>query len=139
MKRRQGTAKPVPVGLALGLCVSIVITLCGSAVTAWLVSAEKMEAEQIGYAAAAILILSAAAGTATARKAVKIKALPVCAMMAAGYYLILLAVTALFFGGEYQGMGITAICILFGSSAAFLLTRIKKGTGKSHRKISAYR
>jgi len=139
MKRRQGTAKPIPVGLALGLCVSAVITLCGSAITAYLVSAEKMDTEWIGYAALGILILASAAGAGAARKSVKVKALPVCAMMAGAYYLSLAAATALFFGGEYQGMGVTAICVLVGSGIAFLLTGIKKGTGKSRRKIGTYR
>ena len=46
MKRRQGTTKPLPVGFVLGLCTSLAITLCGSAIAAYLISTEQLETEQ---------------------------------------------------------------------------------------------
>ena len=35
-----------------------------------------------------------------------------CLAAGGGYYLCLLAITALFFGGQYQGVGVTALMVL---------------------------
>jgi hypothetical protein len=54
----------------------------------------------------------------------------------AGYYLTLLAMTALFFGGQYQGMGVTLGLVLAGAGTATLLSvKRKNSITKGYRKL----
>ena len=135
MRRKSGTAKSLPVGFALGFCCSLAVTLCASAITAYFIHTEKMDQTQIGYASIITLILAAAAGSMITKQAIKTKPLLACGGTALLYYIGLLGVTALFFGGQYQGMGTTAICILIGASITAILSGMKKSTAKTRKKI----
>ena len=53
----------------------------------------------------------------------------VCALAGLVYFLCLLAITALFFGGKFQAVAVTAVLILAGSGAA-VLAGINGGGGK---------
>ena len=116
-----GTAVPIPVGLALGAVVSLGITGMLSAISAWLILTGRLAENAVGYCAMVILLVSAAAGTATAIG--RIKRLRLQMGLAAGgiYYGCLLAAAALFFGGIYDGMGVTALMVLCGSGLVILL------------------
>ena len=134
-KKVTGKAASLPLGLAVGALVSILTTILICAVSAHLISTEAIAEEQIGYCSIAALICSTILGAVTAVRKIKHKRLVVCILSGAVYYLILLSVTALFFGGQYQGMGVTLIVILLGSLAALLITgREGKGRTPSKRK-----
>ena len=74
-----------------------------------------------GYCAMAILLLASAAGSAVAEGTIQRLRIQMCLAAGGGYYLCLLAVTALFFGGQYQGMGVTALMVLCGAVLVILL------------------
>lgn len=133
-----GTAVPIPVGLALGTLVSLGMTALLSAGAAWLILTGKLPEDAVGYCAMVILLASSAAGAATAIS--RIKRLRFQMGLASGgiYYGCLLAVTALFFGGIYDGMGVTALMVLCGSALVILLgpageNRAGCRKGKKHR------
>ena len=65
-----------------------------------------------------ILLTSAIIGSWIAMKKAKHKRIQISLLTGTGYYLSLLAVTALFFDGQYTAMGVTALLILGGSLAA---------------------
>ena len=113
-KKVTGTAMAMPVGLAVAAIISLTITLIGSAVVSYMVAAEKMGVESIGYAANAILAIAAMVGALSANSFIHKMRLQVCMLSGACYYVMLLAITALFFGGRYQGMLTTAIIIILG-------------------------
>lgn len=136
-KKVSGKAKPIAVGLAIGVLVSLVLTLIGAAVTANLVLSEKFPAESIGYAATVILLIAAAAGAWMAALSVKRRWIMVCLGTGGSYYLTLLAITALFFGGQYQAMGVTALLVLGGCGAVGLLGITKEK--KKGRRPKKYR
>ena len=120
-KKTTGTSASIPVGIGLGLVASMVITLACSGITAYLISAEKIGEHTIGYMVMLILALSAVIGTWIAVTAIKRLRLQISLLFAGCFYLVLLAMTALLFGGQYQGMGISAVIVLAGSMAiAFL-------------------
>lgn len=123
-----GTASTIPAGLALGALVSVGITAALSALAAWLILSGWIPEDSVGYCAMVILLLASAAGAAMA--IVRTKRLRFQMGIAAGgiYYAILLAVTALFFGGIYHGMGVTALMVLCGCGLVILL-----GPGKQNR------
>ena len=120
-RKVTGTASTIPAGLALAGVVSLGITAALSALTAWLILGETLPEGAAGYCAMGILVLSAAAGALTA--ICRTKRLRFQMGMAAGgiYFLSLLAITALFFGGIYDGAGVTALMILCGCGLVILL------------------
>ena len=116
-----GTASSIPAGLFQAALVSLAITAALSALAAWLVGSGTIPERAIGYCAMVILLLSAAAGALTAMG--RIRRLRFQVGLASGgiYFLCLLAATALFFGGIYDGIGVTALMILCGCGLVILL------------------
>ena len=136
-KKVTGRASAIPVGLAIGALISLVITFAGAATTAQMVAMEKIGEGSIGYAAMLIAAVAAAMGAWGAYSAIKRRRLQICMMSGAFYFGMLLAMTALFFGGRYQGMGVTALMILVGCGIVALFPT--KSSGKFKRKKRGYR
>ena len=119
--KRKGTTIGIPAGLGIGALISLLTTLAGAALVSYLVAAEKIGEGTIGVSAMIILAVAAAVGAWCAVCVVKRLRLQVCMMTGACYYLSLLALTALFFGGRYQGMGISALIVLGGCTLVALI------------------
>lgn len=111
-RKMKGTATAIPTGLAIGGLINLIVTMAGSAASAYLVLNQRIGDNGIGYATMVILFVSTVLGAWGAYSCIKKQRLQVCLLSAALYYLLLLAITALFFGGQYQGMGVTALVIL---------------------------
>lgn len=116
-----GTAVSIPVGLAIGTGVSLGITALLSALTAWLILGGKLSENSVGYCAMVILLASSAAGAATAIARIKRRRFQMGLAAGGIYFACLLAATALFFGGSYEGIGVTALMILCGCGLVILL------------------
>ena len=133
-KKRSGTALSIPAGLGVGLLVGLVVTVAGAAFTAWLIAAEKIGEGSTGYAAMVILALAAGLDALSAVYLIKKQRLQVSILAGVCYYLTLLGMTALFFGGQYQGMGVSAIIVLaICAVIAFLPTKSSLKIGKRKR------
>lgn len=134
-KKVTGKALSMPAGLGLGLAVSVVLTIVIAVVITYLLLGEKIPESAIGYGSMAILLLSSALGALIAAGTVKRRWMVVCLAAGGLYFLTLLGITAMFFGGQYQGMGVSALLILAGSGAVGLLgLRGERGVGKRHKK-----
>lgn len=131
-QKATGRAVSMPMGLLIGVSVSMGLTLAAAAILAKLLDSEKLAWENVGYGIEATLILAAFCGAMTACRKTKRQRLAVCGISALLYFGILLAITALFFGGQYQAVWLTAILILAGSGSAALLGL--RGDGKGRRK-----
>ena len=116
-----GTALPIPMGLALGALASLGMTVLLSAGSAWLILAGKLPEDAVGYCAMVILLMSSAAGAATAIGRIKRRRLQMGLASGGIYYGCLLAAAATLFGGIYDGMGVTALMVLCGSALVILL------------------
>ena len=114
-RKVTGKASSMPIGLLVGACVSMAFTLVLAILAAKLIHSEVLQENAIGYSTMVILLLSAMAGAAVAYRKIKRQKLVVCAASGLIYYGILLSMTALFFGGQYEGMGVTALMVLCGS------------------------
>ena len=136
-RKVTGRAWSVPAGIGMGVAVAMMITLTGALLTAWLIHWERIPQDAVGYCAMVILLMASAAGAYTAQWLVKRQRMVVCAVASAAYYGALLAVTALFFGGQYQGMGVTA-AVVFCGCAIIILLGLKEGRGHNP-KIKKYR
>lgn len=135
-KKVTGTASSMAVGLAIGTGISILLTVMAAAILAQMVLGETVSEPSIGYFAMGILLLASAVGSLVAAYCIKRRWMIVCLSVGALYYLTLLGCTALFFGGQYQGMGVTALVVLAGSGAVGLLgLRREKGHRRRSRKF----
>ncbi len=114
-------ASSMPAGLAVGGCVSLGTTLLLAAGLAKLVDMEILAWENIGYGIMLLLLLSSFLGAMTAFARIKRQRLLVCLVSGGIYLALLLSITALFFGGQYEAVGVTALLVLGGSGAAALL------------------
>lgn len=119
--------------LALGAVVSMVVTFIGAAICAAMVSSEMISEGSMGYCAMVILFLSAVAGAVAATMKVQEKRLYISIITGLVYTLILLAITALFFDGQYQGIGVTLIVVLSGCILVVLLDQSRGKGVKSRR------
>ena len=138
-RKVTGTVKTIPVGILIGMSVCLAVTLTGAALMAYFISKENIAMESIGVGSMIILMLASVLGCLTAVKLTRHRRLLVCVITAAGYYLMLLAITAMFFGGEYTGMGVTALTVIGGAALVVVMGLIGKGQGKTRHKIPAYR
>lgn len=132
-KKVTGKASSIPGGLASGGIVSIAITVAGAMGAAWLIGNEKLQENQIGYCSMFILLASSFLGAKTAAAKIKHRILYMSILSGVIYYAVLLAITAIFFGGQYQAMGVTGLLVLAGSACGALISpKGKRGGRKQH-------
>lgn len=136
-KKVTGRAFAIPVGLGIGALISLLVTLAGAAFLSYLITAELMGEGTIGFASMIIMGIATVVGALGAVGLVKRLRLQVCMMTGGCYYLLLLAMTALFFGGRYQGMGVSALVILAGCALVAFIP-VKSGYSRKRSKM-AYR
>lgn len=123
LKKGSG-AGAVAAAAGIGLCV----TLCGAAVVAKLAETEILPEEKLGYGVMLVLLAASCAGGLLGKNKMKKQILPVCLACGIGYFGLLILLTALFFGGEYSGVGASGLMILCGSILAAMT-----GTGQGRR------
>ena len=134
-KKQGGKAIAMPVGIALGIMVAVVITLLGAILLTSLIAGERMELEALGYGIMAIQFLGGIIGAVTAMLAIKRQKMQVCLITGLGYFLVLLASNALFFGGQYEGALTTGLILLVGCGiTAMLGSREARGRNRGRRK-----
>jgi len=142
MKVKQkvtGRAASVPAGIGWGVAVGMGITLVGAAVLAWMMSGEKLSGDALGYGIMIVLVIASGAGALTAAGKIKRLRVQMCLLTGGFYYLGLLSVTALFFGGKFQGMGITAVLVIIGCALAALMGLKSQNGTKPKIKKGGYR
>lgn len=138
-RKQSGKAMSIPAGILLGTAISMVISILGSMLTAWLLTKETIRENGVGYAAMVILVIASLAGCLTAVGKIKHQRLMVCGLSGISYFAALIAVTALFFGGQYSGVGATAL-LIFGSCAVVAILGLKENNSfVNRRKKKAYR
>lgn len=134
-QKLTGTASEMPSGLLKGALVGIAITLAGAAVMSALILREVLQETAIGYSAMGVILISAFAGAMVAMNTVKQRPAVVAVLSGLIYYAVLLGANALFFKGEYEGLGVTALLVLAGVGTALLLKmKPRKGRRPSVRK-----
>jgi hypothetical protein len=119
----SGFGKP----LAIGIGISMALTLGLSAFFATLMDRQMLGQEMTGALAIGILAVSVAAGAWSAAKPMVI-----CLLVGGGDLLMLFAATAFFFGGKYQGIPVTAALVLGTCAVAGIAGA---GVGKRHKRI----
>lgn len=130
----NGRAMPLPMGAALGAMCGLAWTFLSSAFLGWMIRKQWLEMDSVGYGSMIILLTASMLAAGISYRKVKIRRLLSCVSGGIGYFLLLLAMTALFFGGQYSGFGVTCLLILGGSLAAvFLGMESERGIRKGRK------
>lgn len=132
-RKPSGRALSMPAGLLFGAIISLGLTILSAVVLAKLVASEVMAEANIGYGVMAMLLVASFIGSLCAHARIKRQRLLVCGLSGVIYFLILLSITALFFGGQYEAVGVTGLLVLGGSLTAGLLGTMP-GRGGKRRK-----
>lgn len=132
--KHTGRALSMSAGLLTGVLSALVMTLAGAAVIAKLVDKQVLSQEHIGYAVMLLLIVVSWLGSYVSLQKIKRQKLKVCLLSGICFYAVLLAMTGLLFGGQYDGAGETALLILCGSLLVVLLKN-QRNTGRKRRKL----
>ena len=134
-----GRAWSIPAGLAAGWGCSMAVTILLTAAVAYMLSSEKLTIEMTGYGSMITLVAAAATGAQISWRLIRHRRAMVCMLSGVCYFLSLMAITALFFGGQYSGVGVTAI-LVFGSAGGVTLLGLKENSSsRNHRKKYPYR
>ena len=136
-QKLTGRTMSMPGGLAMGGICSLLITIGCAAALAWLVAEERMAEGSIGYGVMVLLLLASFAGAIVAWSRIKRQRMLVCMLSGAVYFATLLSITALFFGGQYSAVGVTALLVFCGSMLAAMLG-LRQGSKGKHRKMKLY-
>lgn len=133
-KMNTGKSSSVPAGLAAGAAVSMIVTGIMSGILAVLLNRESISWEMVGYGILMMIMLSSFLGAVTANAKIRRQKLLVSLMSGFLYWGILLSITALFFGGRYEAVGVTAFLIVGGCGCASML-----GIGQGRHKYTGKR
>ena len=120
------TAKPIPVGIGLGLALAWFISIIGVGVTALLIHSEAIPENGMGYGIVITLIVACIIGALFSVSKIQRLRLQMAMLFGVVYYLSLLGTNALFFGGQYSGMGVTAL-VVFGACSAVAFMGLSGG------------
>lgn len=137
--KQTGRALSIPYGVFVGVLHALGVLLLGTTFIAAMMHKEIIEEKNVGYAVMIILILGAFTGSKVSYIKIKRQKIVVSLLSGAVLYMILLSITALFFGGQYSGVGETGLLILCGSTLSTIsnlnqnLTRKKPRVRMSHR------
>lgn len=110
-KKVSGRASPFPVGIAMGVLTGITITALMSMALTYMVLTGVLDSRLIGYGVMVIIGLSVILGDLIALIRIKRRGMLVAQLTGGIYLLVLLGATALFFGGQYRGVGVTALLV----------------------------
>ena len=130
-QHQKNIATSIPVGISWGLTFGFSIILLGSITIAKLLDTLVIQWIQAGYWIMGMLFAASFLGGKTAIMAMKHQRILVSFMAGLLYWGILLCITALFFGGDFSAVWVTAGIILAGCGSAALITGSK---GKKNRK-----
>lgn len=137
-RKVTGRALSTPASFAIGVCISLGMTLILSAILAKLISIEKLEWEKVGYGIMLILLIASVVGAKATCILVKRRKIMSCLVTGGLYWLGLLIIAALFYGGQYTGIGVSGAIILCGCAAVCLL-ELKVDSGANATTINGKR
>lgn len=117
-KKMKGRAVSMPLGVGYGLITAITTTISLVAALVWLILANKVKEDNVGYFTMIILFISSFNGATISIVKIKRRMMFVCGIVGVTYFLTLLLTTAVAFGGRFEGMWVSGIVAMLGSATA---------------------
>ena len=135
--QEQNIATSIPVGISWGLTLGCSIILLGSITIAKLLDTQVIQWNQAGYWIMFMLLTASFSGAQITAGKIKRKYLQISFVFGFVLWVILLGLTAIFFGGQYSGAAVTAGLIITGSICAGLLHQTRNN--KTSKKKTKYK
>lgn len=132
IKKVTGRSPSLGKSVAAGVLLGTVWTLLCAMVLAKLIDSGVMPMEKVGYGSMAAVLSAVFAGASVAGRKAGHMVMQAAVISGVAYFLCLLLVNALFFGGSYSGIGVTLILVSLATGMAVLAAG--KGRGKVSRK-----
>lgn len=132
VKKITGRAPSLGKSVAAGVLLGTAWTVLCAVILAKLIDSGVMPMEKVGYGSMAAVLSAVFAGASLAGRKAGHMVVQAAAISGAAYFLCLLLVNALFFGGSYSGMAVTFVLIALATAAAILTAG--KGSGRHRRK-----
>ena len=129
----NGRATSVPRGLALGTGLAVAWSALCIMLISLLVSKEIIGFGSIGYGIVFVLITSSYLSAKISYLKIKQKRIQISVIAAGIYFLILMIVNILFYGGEYTAVGVTLACVICGAVVSLLGNTTSKGLHQKRR------
>lgn len=126
-----GRSLSVPAGLLFGTGISISVTVLGAVVVAYLLEHETVKWESVGYGVLFVLLLASFLGAKASWMKIKRQRMMISLMSGILFYAVLLSMTALFFGGQYESAGVTLVLVIAGSCTAGILGNVANREGSA--------
>lgn len=139
MKKSIHKTASLPLSIAFGVLTGMIVTFLGALLMTYLTNTESMQLQTMTTLSAITQLVAAAVGVFVSTMLVRERQLITGMVTAAAYFLILLAGTAMFFGGEYDNVGVGALVIMAAGSMVVLLRMRGKKKPAHRRKIRANR
>jgi putative membrane protein (TIGR04086 family) len=133
VKKIKGRAPSLWKSVLSGLMLGAGWTLLCAMIIAELVNREVLAMKDIGYGSMAAILVGVFAGASLAGRQAGHMVIPAAALSGVAYFVCLLLVNVLFFGGCYTGVGVTLVLVLLASGAAVLILGKGRGGSKSVR------
>lgn len=125
--------KSIPAAIGIGALISLLTMIIGTAVMTLLLANQTIEENTVGYGVLLVIILSVVIGSTVSILLARSRVLIVSLCTALTFALVLLAMTAMFFGGQYSGVPVTLL-VMAGSAISVALI-----AGKYINKPKPYR
>ncbi len=129
VKRKRGKAMSMPAGILAGAGAGLASAIAGAVAAGNMLDRMWITMDSVGYAAMVILLISSFLAAQIAWNRVRHQRVAVSLGAGGVYYLTLLAMTALFFGGQYTGMGVTGMLIFAGCGCSVMIGLYRKSPG----------
>lgn len=135
VKKLTGRSPSLVKSVAAGVALGTVWTILCAAIIAKLVDSEVLPMENVGYGSMAAVLSAVFMGASLAGKRAGHLVAQASAISGVAYFACLLLVNALFFGGSYTGLGVTAILV----AAATMLALLAAGKGRPGKRRRRYK
>ena len=132
VKKISARAPSLWKSVGAGVLLGAAWTLVSAVIIAKLVDMEVLPMENVGYGAMAAVLSAVFVGATLAGRKAGHMVVQAAVISGAAYFLCLLLVNALFFGGSYTGMGTTFLLTLLATGLALLAAG--KGSGRMRRR-----
>lgn len=132
VKKLTGRAPSLGKSVAAGVSLGAIWTVISAAIIAKLVDSEILAMENVGYGAMFAVLSAVFIGAFLAGKWAGHMVLQAAVISGVAYFACLLLVNALFFGGSYTGLGVTALLVALATALAVLAAG--KGKGRPRRR-----
>ena len=132
VKKISGRAPSLVKSVVAGLLMAGVWTLFCAMVIAKLVDGEMLPMENVGYGSMISVLSAVFMGASLAGRKAGHMVTQAAILSGLGYFVCLMLVNALFFGGSYTGMGVTGLMAALATGTVLLMAG--KGSGKRTRR-----